>query len=95
MRGANGYRPGLDAYMWADALAIARIARLAGDEETAETYEAKAAGLAVLTAKLLVGLSGEIFFPMSMRDEKDKEGNVVKNTRSPISRQIRRQPARP
>ena len=78
LRGANGYRPGFNAYMWADALAIARIARLAGDEETAKTYEAKAAGLKENLQKLLWDPKRDFFFPMSMRDEKDKEGNVVK-----------------
>jgi len=78
LRGANGYRPGFNAYMWADALAIARIARLAGDEATAKTYEAKAAGLKEKLQKLLWDPKRDFFFPMSMRDEKDKEGNVVK-----------------
>ena len=78
LRGANGYRPGFNAYMWADALAIARIARLAGDEATAKTYETKAAGLKEKLQKLLWDPKREFFFPMSMRDEEDKEGNVVK-----------------
>ncbi len=36
--GAPGYRPTLNAYLWADALAIARIADLAGDGVTAKQY---------------------------------------------------------
>ena len=78
LRGANGYRPGFNAYMYADALAIARVARLAGDDATARTYEAKAAGLKEKVQKLLWDPKREFFFPMSMRDETDKEGNVVK-----------------
>jgi hypothetical protein len=78
LRGANGYRPGFNAYMWADALAIARIARLAGDEATAKIYETKATGLKEKLQKLLWDPEREFFFPMSMRDEEDKEGNVVK-----------------
>ncbi len=78
LHGANGYRPGFNAYMWADALAIARIARLAGDEATAKTYETKAAGLKEKLQKLLWDPKREFFFPMSMRDEEDKDGNVVK-----------------
>jgi len=31
VRGAPGYRPTLNAYLWADALAIAKAAKLAGD----------------------------------------------------------------
>ena len=78
LRGANGYRPGFNAYMWADALAIARIARLAGDEATAKAYETKAAGLKEKLQALLWDPKREFFFPMSMRDETDTEGNVVK-----------------
>ncbi len=78
LRGAPGFRPGFNAYMWADALAIVRAARLAGDERTAKTYEAKAAGLKTNLQKLLWDPKREFFFPMSMREEKDKEGNVVK-----------------
>ena len=78
LRGANGYRPGFNAYMYADALAIARVARLAGDDATAKTYEAKAASLKEKVQKLLWDPKRDFFFPMSMRDETDKEGNVVK-----------------
>ena len=78
VRGANGYRPGFNAYMWADALAIARIAHLAGDEETGRTYESKAAGLKAHLQKLLWDPKREFFFPMSMREETDADGNVVK-----------------
>src|SRR5947209_2973414 len=38
VRGAPGYRPTLNAYLWADALAIARAADLAGDKEAAAEY---------------------------------------------------------
>ncbi len=78
LRGAPGYRPGFNAYMWADALAIARIARLAGDAETARIYEGKAAALKTNLQKLLWDPKREFFFPMSHREEKDKDGNVVK-----------------
>ncbi len=78
LRGANGYRPGFNAYMYADALAIARTARLAGDEATATNYEARAAALKTNVQKLLWDPQREFFFPMSMRDEADKDGNVVK-----------------
>ncbi len=78
LRGANGYRPGFNAYMWADALAIARCAKLAGDDATAKAYEQKASGLKEKLQKLLWDPTREFFFPMSMKEEKDKEGNVVK-----------------
>jgi hypothetical protein len=78
LRGAPGYRPGFNAYMWADALAIARIARLAGDGATAKAFEAKAASIKDKLQRLLWDPKRDFFFPMSMRDEKDKEGNEVK-----------------
>ena len=78
LRGAPGFRPGFNAYMYADALAIARVAKLAGDDATAKTYEAKAAGLKEKVQKLLWDPKRDFFFPMSLRDEKDKEGIEVK-----------------
>ena len=42
LRGAPGYRPTMNAYMWADALAIAKVADLSGDGTTAGAYRAKA-----------------------------------------------------
>src|SRR5439155_21689418 len=44
-RGAPGYRPTLNAYLWADALAITRAAKLAGDADAEKAYAAKAAAL--------------------------------------------------
>lgn len=78
LRGANGYRPGFNAYMWADALAIAKTARLAGDTETAKAFEARAASIKEKLQALLWDPKREFYFPMSMRDETDKDGNVVK-----------------
>ena len=78
LRGANGYRPGFNAYMFADALAISKVARLAGDDARAKEYEAKASSLKANVQKLLWDPKRDFFFPMSMREETDKEGNVVK-----------------
>jgi hypothetical protein len=77
VRGAPAYRPTLNAYLFADALAIARTARLNGDGATAERYEKKAAGLKERLHALLWDLEREFFFPMSMRDE-ERDGHVVK-----------------
>jgi hypothetical protein len=41
----DGYRPTLNSYMYGDAKAIARIARLAGNTQQAERFEKKAATL--------------------------------------------------
>ena len=78
LRGANGYRPGFNAYMYADALAIVQAAERNGDTATAQTYKAKAASLKANVQKLLWDPKREFFFPMSMRDETDADGNIVK-----------------
>lgn len=77
LRGAPGYRPGFNAAMWADARAIARTARLTGEAPLAAAYEQKAAGLKDRLQTLLWDPAREFYFPMSMREEKDKEGTVV------------------
>jgi neutral trehalase len=86
LHGAPGYRPGFNAYMWADALAIVRTARLAGDEATARLYETKAAALKANLQRMLWDPKREFFFPMSQREEKDKDGNVVQSTTTTRSR---------
>ena len=43
--GGDGYRPTLNSYMYANALAIARIADMAGDTATAARFRAKAAAV--------------------------------------------------
>ncbi len=78
LRGANGFRPGFNAYMAADALAIAETATLAGDTATATAYREKAAALQKQINTRLWDPAREFYFPMSMKEEKDKEGNVVK-----------------
>jgi hypothetical protein len=81
LRGANGYRPDFNAYMYADALAIANVAHLAGEEQTARDYTAKAASLKQKLQALLWDPQRAFFFPMAMRDETDADGNrVLKNT---------------
>jgi hypothetical protein len=78
VRGGDGFRPGFNAYMYADALAIASFARLAGDDATAREYETKAAALKEKVEQLLWDSRREFFFPMSMRDETDRDGNIVR-----------------
>ena len=78
MRGANGFRPGFNAYMYADALAVADAAKLSGDNATARAYTARADGLKKGVQKLLWDPGRQFFFPMSVQDEVDSEGNVVK-----------------
>lgn len=59
--GGEGYRPSLNSYMYADAMAIKKIAELAGDNTTANTYNTKATNL---RAKIISDLwdSGKNFF---------------------------------
>jgi len=78
LRGANGFRPSFNSYMCADALAIGHAAALAGDRATERVYFAKAASLKEKLLSLLWDPKRQFFFPMFMRDEKDKDGNVVK-----------------
>jgi hypothetical protein len=75
--GAPGYRPTLNAYLWADALAIARVADLANDPKTAATYRAKAVGLKSNLQKKLWDPKRQFFFHMAMRDE-EANGFTVK-----------------
>src|SRR4051812_17523887 len=77
LRGAPGYRPTLNAYLWADALAIARMADLAGEKSTASAYRARAAGIKENLQKKLWDPKRQFFFPMSQRDE-EADGFKVK-----------------
>jgi F5/8 type C domain len=76
LRGASGYRPTMNAYMYADALAIARTAELAGDHATAAAYRAKAAGLKDNLQKKLWDPKRQFFFHMFQRDE-EADGHKV------------------
>lgn len=80
-RGAPSYRPSFNAYMWADAQAIARIAELAGDQATADKFRAKADTLKVKLQTMLWDPRREFFFIMFKNDEaneKDFPGKPIK-----------------
>src|SRR5205085_1882173 len=77
VRGAPGYRPTLNAYLYADALAIAKIAKVAGDNDTAKEYSAKAAGLKEKLQKKLWDPKRNFFLHMARQDE-EKDGHTVK-----------------
>ena len=78
LRGDRAFRPTFNTYMWADANAIARVADLAGDADIAKQFREQAAGLKTQIQDKLWDDKRQFFFPMSSRDEKDKEGNIVK-----------------
>jgi hypothetical protein len=77
LRGGPGFRPSFNAYMWADATAIARFAELAGDVKTAERFRAKADGIKRELQAKLWDERREFFFPMS-RDDEQRDGFKVK-----------------
>lgn len=76
LRGAPGFRPTLNSYLWADARAIARIAALAGDRELEARYLAKADGLKARLQELLWDPARRFFFPM-YRDDEEADGFKV------------------
>lgn len=77
VRGAPGYRPTLNSYLWADALAIARSAELAGNRTLAVDYRARATGLKDNLQKRLWDSKRRFFFPMSRQNE-EANGFTVK-----------------
>jgi hypothetical protein len=76
-RGAPAFRPTINAYMYADALAIAHFADRKGDKATADAYRKKAAALKDNLQKKLWDAKRQFFFPMAMRDE-ERDGFKVK-----------------
>ena len=77
-RGDHAFRPTFNTYMWADLNALAEIAEMAGDPDKASSYRKQAAALKTLVQEKLWDPKRQFFFPMSSREETDKEGNVVK-----------------
>lgn len=77
LRGGQSLRPSFNAYMWADAMAIARIATRNGDAATASKYAAKAERIKTNVQLLLWDPARDFFFPMS-NQQHEKDGFVVK-----------------
>jgi F5/8 type C domain len=77
LRGAPSYRPSFNAYMWADAVAIAKLARLAGNADIAERFEQKAVALKTTMLKLLWDDKRQFFFPVYKNDE-ERDGHTIK-----------------
>jgi hypothetical protein len=77
VRGAPGYRPTLNSYLCADALAIAAFAERRGDARTAKAFRERAAGLKANLQKKLWGPRRRFFLHLAKDDEK-KDGHVVK-----------------
>lgn len=77
LRGAPGYRPSFNAYLWADAQAIARAARLAGDQAATVRFTTKAAGIKEQMQRRLWDPQREFYFPM-FKDDEERDGFRVK-----------------
>ena len=77
LRGAPGFRPTLNAYMYADALAIARVADLAGQAPLASRFRDKASALRRNLQAKLWDPRRQFFFHMAQRDE-EADGARVK-----------------
>ena len=77
LRGAPSYRPSFNAYMWADAVAIAKLARLAGKDDIGERFEKRAESLKTTMLKLLWDDKRQFFFPVYKNDE-ERDGHKIK-----------------
>ncbi len=77
LRGAPSYRPSFNAYMWADMQAIARIAKMAGDEATANKFAAEADALKAKMFELMWDEKRQFFFPVLKNDE-TRDGHTLK-----------------
>ncbi|HKB36506.1 MAG TPA: glycosyl hydrolase family 65 protein, partial [Gemmataceae bacterium] len=77
VRGAPGFRPTLNSYLWADALAIARVAELAGDRMSAAAYRDRAAKLKDNLQKKLWDPKRSFFLHMA-KDDEERDGHTVK-----------------
>ena len=77
LRGAPSYRPSFNAYMWADAQAIARIARRANRNDIAERFTKKADDLKAKMLELMWDEKRQFFFPVLKNDE-TRDGHTMK-----------------
>jgi hypothetical protein len=67
--GGDGYRPTLNAYLYADLRAVARAAGVLGDSATARAYAARAAALKGRVQQELWDPAREFFFQQFVHDE--------------------------
>lgn len=67
----NGLRPTLNSYMYADALAISRIADMAGDSFTGEKYRKKAENIKTLVQEKMWDDTGKFFKVIPLQKRAD------------------------
>ncbi len=77
LRGAPSYRPSFNAYMWADAKAIAKIAAIAGQDEVALQYSSEADDLKAKLIQLCWDEKRQFFFPV-LRNDEHRDGHTMK-----------------
>ena len=75
--GAHGYRPTMNSYMWADAVALAKLATLAGDDDAAADFQQQAAKLKQKVQESLWDPERQFFFQMNLKDEEKKDGFAI------------------
>ena len=80
LRGAPGFRPTLNSYLWADMQAIAKIARLAGDGQTAAELENAAQQLKQRLLTWLWDERRQFFFPRYRDEEQDQEFRIARHS---------------
>lgn len=78
LSGAPSYRPSFNSYMYADAMALSKIAALAGDTAKAQRYLLNALTLKQQVQKQLWDPKREFFLAKFRDDEEDQEGNKIK-----------------
>jgi hypothetical protein len=76
VRGAAGYRPTLNSYLWADAQAIAHVADLAGNEKTATRYRQKAFAIKDNLQKKLWDKDRQFFVHVN-KNREQRDGHTV------------------
>ncbi len=69
--GAEGYRPTLNSYLFADLSALSKTASLLGEEEKSSDYQARASALKERVQEELWDPGREFFFHQFAFDEKD------------------------
>lgn len=77
LRGAPSYRPSFNSYMWADAVAISKMASVAGQTGIAEKFEAKAVSLRQKMIEMMWDERRKFFFPILKNDEQ-RDGHTLK-----------------
>jgi len=76
LRGGQSLRPSFNAYMWADANALSRIAKLADQSDIAQRFEDEAGGIRKQLHEQLWDADRSFFFPMS-NQRHEKDGHVI------------------